>query len=134
VLFGLEDVISVAYARPRRTDQGWVYDTDGPYSDTVLGVSSLHEVYSRQRPGFTGRLTVPVLWHRETEQIVSNESADIVRMLTVFGTGVDLYPRALRGEIDRWNTLTYGTVNNGVYRAGFARTQEAYDRAVVEVF
>ncbi|MGR3660774.1 MAG: glutathione S-transferase family protein [Paracoccaceae bacterium] len=134
VLFGLEDVISVAYARPHRTDQGWVYDADDPYSDTVLEVSSLHEVYSRQRPGFTGRLTVPVLWDRETQQIVSNESADIVRMFAAFGTGADLFPEALHAEIDRWNTLIYDTVNNGVYRAGFARTQGAYDSAVVAVF
>jgi putative glutathione S-transferase len=134
VFFGLEDAVSVAYARPRRNVQGWVYDSEGPYLDTVLGVSALHEVYNRQRPGFTGRLTVPVLWDRKTEQIVSNESADIVRMFAEFATGVDLYPEPLRDEIDRWNKQIYETVNNGVYRAGFARTQEAYDRAVVEVF
>src|SRR6056297_4047525 len=134
VILGLEDVVSVAFARPRRTDQGWVYDGTGPYADPELGVRAVHEVYGRQRPVYTGRLTVPVLWDRETERIVSNESADIVRMLGLFGTGPDLYPENLRPQIDRWNNLIYPKLNNGVYRAGFARTQDAYDAAVREVF
>ena len=133
VILQLQDAVSVAYARPRRTDQGWVYDSDDQYSDPVLGARAVHEVYARQRPGYTGRLTVPVLWDRETEQIVSNESADIVRMLGTFG-GPDLYPEDHRADIDAWNERIYATVNNGVYRAGFARTQEAYDGAVAEVF
>lgn len=133
-ILGLEDAISVSFARPRRTDQGWVYDADGEYADRELGVSAVHEVYARQRPGYTGRLTVPVLWDRQTEQIVSNESADIVRMFGAFGRGPDLYPEPHRKKIDAWNDLIYATVNNGVYRAGFARTQEAYDEAVAEVF
>ncbi len=134
VILGLEDAVSVSYAKPRRTDQGWTYDETGPYSDPELGVRAVHEVYGRQRPGYTGRLTVPVLWDRETQQIVSNESADIIRMFGLFGSGPDLYPRRLHAEIDRWNDLIYPTLNNGVYRAGFARTQEAYDTAVHEVF
>ncbi|WP_172300120.1 glutathione S-transferase family protein [Pseudoruegeria sp. HB172150] len=133
-ILGLEDAITVSYARPRRTADGWVYDAEGPFADPCLGVSALHEVYARQKPGYTGRLTVPVLWDRETEQIVSNESADIVRMLSAFGRGPDLYPEDLRDEIDRWNGLIYPGLNNGVYRAGFAETQEAYDKAVREVF
>ncbi len=133
VVLKLEDAISVAFARPRRTDQGWVFDPDGGYADPALGVRAIHEVYERQNPGYTGRLTVPVLWDRETEQIVSNESADIIRMLGTFG-GPDLYPESLGPEIDAWNTRLYTTVNNGVYRAGFARTQKAYDTAVAEVF
>ena len=132
-ILGLGQAVSVAYARPRRTDQGWVFDTKGAHADPELGIAALHEVYARQRPGFTGRLTVPVLWDRQTEQIVSNESADIVRMLGAFG-GTDLYPADLAPQIDRWNDLIYRTLNNGVYRAGFARTQEAYDSAVTEVF
>ena len=132
-LLGLEDKITVAYARPRRSDQGWVYDETGDFRDSELGVRAVHEVYSRQVPSYTGRLTVPVLWDRKTGQIVSNESADIVRMLGTFG-GDDLYPEPLRDQIDAWNTRIYETVNNGVYRAGFARTQEAYDKAVVQVF
>ena len=133
VILDLEDAITVAYARPRRSDQGWVFDAKGPFADPELSISALHEVYARQRPSFTGRLTVPVLWDRKTEQVVSNESADIVRMLGAFG-GPDLYPADLAPEIDGWNELIYRTVNNGVYRAGFARTQEAYDCAVNELF
>jgi len=132
-VLGLQDCISVAFARPRRTEQGWVYDAEGEYSDPLLGVRAVHQVYSRQNPGYTGRLTIPVLWDTQTQQIVSNESADIVRMLGAFG-GVDLYPDPHRAEIDEWNARIYATVNNGVYRAGFARTQQAYDGAVAEVF
>lgn len=132
-LLGLEDAITVAYARPRRTPEGWVYDEAGEYSDPELGISALHEVYARQSPAYTGRITVPVLWDRETARIVSNESADIIRMLGHFG-GPDLAPEPLLPDIERWNELIYRTVNNGVYRAGFARTQSAYDEAVAEVF
>ncbi|MXQ09439.1 glutathione-dependent reductase [Alphaproteobacteria bacterium GH1-50] len=134
VILGLEDAISISVAKPRRTENGWVYDEAGAYSDPLLGVSALHEVYARQTPAYTGRLTVPVLWDKKTGRIVSNESAEIVRMLAAFGQGPDLYPEPHRDEIDGWNDLIYRTVNNGVYRAGFARTQEAYDRAVNEVF
>jgi len=134
VMLGLEDAISVAFARPRRTADGWVYDTEGEFADPVLGVSALHQVYARHRPRYTGRLTVPVLWDRETGRIVNNESADIVRMLSAFGSGPGLRPPHLAGEIDDWNMRIYGTVNNGVYRAGFARTQAAYDSAVTDLF
>ncbi len=133
VILGLERAISVSYARPRRTEQGWVFDDTGEFSDVELGVASLHEVYARQAPGYTGRVTVPILWDRETGQIVSNESADIVRMLGAFG-GPDITPEPHLSEIDDWNALIYRTVNNGVYRAGFARTQEAYDAGVADVF
>ena len=132
-IHGLTDEFSVAYARPRRTDQGWVYDTDGSFSDPVLDVQAIHQGFARQTPGYTGRLSVAVLWDKQTEQIVSNESADIVRMLGAFG-GPDLYPEPHRSEVDAWNARIYATVNNGVYRAGFARTQEAYDLAVNELF
>ncbi|MEK6217009.1 MAG: glutathione S-transferase C-terminal domain-containing protein, partial [Boseongicola sp.] len=133
-ILGLQDIISVSYARPRRCDQGWVYDSEGEYSDPELGIHALHEVFGRQRPAYTGRLTVPVLWDRESEQIVSNESAEIIRMFALFGRGPDLCPDALRADIDAWNDRIYATLNNGVYRAGFARTQETYDAAVHEVF
>ncbi|MEM6384909.1 MAG: glutathione S-transferase C-terminal domain-containing protein [Pseudomonadota bacterium] len=133
VILGLEGAISASFAKPRRTEQGWVFDSEGAYSDPELSVSAIHEVYARQSPGYTGRLTVPVLWDRQTAQIVSNESADTVRMLGAFG-GPDLYPAEHRDEIDAWNARIYATVNNGVYRAGFARTQGAYDTAVKEVF
>jgi len=133
-LKGLQDAISVAYARPRRTDQGWVYDADGAYADPELGVGALHEVYARTPQPFTGRLTVPLLWDRETRQPVSNESADIVRMLNDAFPGPDFVPETLRDGIDAWNARIYRDVNNGVYRAGFARTQAAYDEAVLQVF
>ncbi len=133
-ILGLDDAISVSYARPRRTDQGWVFDPDGAFADPCLGVAALHEVYARQNPAYTGRVTVPILWDRDTGQIVSNESADIVRMLGSFGRGPDLWPAGLTPEIEDWNILIYDTVNNGVYRAGFARTQAAYDAAVTALF
>ncbi|MEO1732839.1 MAG: glutathione S-transferase C-terminal domain-containing protein [Pseudomonadota bacterium] len=134
-VLGLQEQISVSYARPNRTENGWVFDTQGPYTDPELGVSALHEVYARQTPSYTGRLTVPVLWDRTTKQIVSNESADIIRMLAQeFDAGRRLIPDQHMEEIEAWNALIYPSFNNGVYRAGFARTQEAYDRAVTEVF
>lgn len=129
-MLGLEDAISVSYARPTRNDQGWVYD-----DDPCLGVSALREVYARQPTPYTGRVTVPVLWDIQTRQIVSNESADILRMLlTAFDQDRRYCPEALLPDIDRWNAEIYAQVNNGVYRAGFARTQEAYNGAVVDVF
>jgi glutathione S-transferase len=135
---GLSGAIGVSYARPRRTPEGWVFDADGPYSDGLKGVSALHEVYSMDVAPYTGRITVPLLWDRVSDRAVSNESADIVRMLNdAFGDafgGPDLAPADLRDEIDAWNARIYRDVNNGVYRAGFARTQEAYDTAVAEVF
>ncbi|MFV2001989.1 MAG: glutathione S-transferase family protein [Paracoccaceae bacterium] len=133
-ILDLGGLIPVAYARPRRSDQGWIYDTTGEFSDPELGISALHQVYARQRPAFTGRLTVPVLWDRQSAQIVSNESADIIRMLAEFGRGPELCPPSLRDDINRWNSLIYSGVNNGVYRAGFARSQSAYDDAVAQVF
>ncbi|MEM8630725.1 MAG: glutathione S-transferase C-terminal domain-containing protein [Pseudomonadota bacterium] len=134
LFFGLEDQITVSFAKPRRTAQGWVFDQSGSYADPELGVSALHEVYARQDPPYTGRVTVPVLWDRQGQRIVSNESADIVRMLGAFPGTPDLYPEDARAEIDRWNALIYPRFNNGVYRAGFASTQEAYDTGVAEVF
>ncbi|MEX3008134.1 glutathione S-transferase family protein [Hoeflea sp. TYP-13] len=131
----LENAISVSFAAPRRTDDGWVFDKEGQFADGVLGVAALHDVYARVRPAYTGRVTVPVLWDLERAVAVSNESADIVRMLdAAFDQGAELFPRDLEADIETWNERIYRSVNNGVYRAGFARTQEAYDRAVYEVF
>lgn len=129
----LEEAISISVALPRRTDQGWVFDAEGAFADGELCVASLHEVYARQSPAYTGRITVPALWDRATAQIVSNESADIVRMLGAFG-GPDLYPEALRPQIDAWNDRIFPGLNNGVYRAGFARSQEAYEAGFRDVF
>jgi len=128
------DVITVSYAKPNRNDQGWVYDAAGEYSDPLLGVRAVHEVYSADPMGYTGRLTVPVLWDKVQGRMVSNESADIVRMLGRSFTGPDLYPKPHRAEIDEWNTLIYDTVNNGVYKAGFASTQDAYEKAAWQLF
>lgn len=131
----LGDTVSVSFAAPRRTQDGWVFEPRGEYVDTLFGVSALHEIYQRVVPAYTGRVTVPVLWDRERDMAVSNESADIVRMFDrAFDTGIELCPATRAEDIERWNSLIYSTVNNGVYRAGFARTQEAYDRAVHEVF
>jgi putative glutathione S-transferase len=131
---GLSDAISVSYARPRRTEDGWVFDDEGEYSDGLKGVSALHEAYAQDAEPYTGRITVPLLWDKVADRAVSNESADIVRMLNDAFEGPDLAPADLLDEIEAWNARIYRDVNNGVYRAGFARTQGAYDTAVAEVF
>ncbi|MEL6838194.1 MAG: glutathione S-transferase C-terminal domain-containing protein [Pseudomonadota bacterium] len=123
------DHITVSYALPNRTDQGWVFD-----DEPLLGARAMHEVYSADPMRYTGRLTVPVLWDKVQGRMVNNESADIVRMLNDAFDGPDLAPAELRDQIEDWNTLIYASVNNGVYRAGFASTQEAYEKAAYEVF
>ena len=132
----LEDAVSVAVVEPALTDEGWRFGDDG---DTLNHPTSLHEIYTKADPHHTGRATVPVLWDRQRRTIVSNESADIVRMLNAgFGAladpGFDLYPNSLRERIDALNTQIYPRLNNGVYRAGFATTQEAYEDACADVF
>ena len=140
VLKGLTDKISLSIAKPRRTDQGWVFDTEpGPFHDSLLGVDALWKVYAKGHAGYTGRVTVPLLYDTATGRAVNNESADIIRMLnSAFdacgANDLDFYPQALRAEIDALNERIYGTLNNGVYRAGFARTQEAYEEGFDEVF
>ncbi|MEM6490556.1 MAG: glutathione S-transferase C-terminal domain-containing protein [Pseudomonadota bacterium] len=142
-VLGLTDAIGVSFVAPRRTDQGWVFrPEDGPggeFRDALFGAAALHEVYVRSDPDYSGRVTVPLLWDRETGTAVSNESADIVRMLgatahVVNAEAPDLYPAAHRAEIDAWNARIHARLNNGVYRTGFATTQAAYDEAVAEVF
>jgi len=139
-LKGLERHISVDFVNPRLTDQGWQFgDYPGSTPDSIHGVRYMHELYTRADPNYTGRATVPVLWDRETQTIVNNESADILRILNHdFGTladpSIDLSPDALLDEIDRVNERLYGPFNNGVYRAGFATTQKAYEEAVADVF
>jgi len=136
----LDDVITLDHVLPRRDDRGWIFDNgDADYRDTELGKDALHEVYIAADPHVSGRVTVPVLWDRERETIVNNESAEIVRMMNsafdaFSNSDTDFYPEALRDEIDAWNELTYTTLNNGVYRSGFAQSQAAYDEAVVGVF
>src|SRR5439155_8925268 len=135
----LEDAISISIVNPRLDDEGWVfggYPGTGP--DSINGARHLHKLYTRADPFYTGRATVPVLWDKQLGTIVNNESADIVRMLNSgFGdlaSGPDLYPAPLRAEIDRLNADIYPRLNNGVYRAGFATTQLAYEEAFDDVF
>ncbi|GLR49069.1 glutathione S-transferase family protein [Shinella yambaruensis] len=136
----LDGVISVSVVEPALTDQGWRFgDYPGANRDDLNGATYMHELYTRADPTFTGRATVPVLWDKVLRTIVNNESADIIRMLNSgFGAladeSVDLYPQALRGEIDMLNERIYPALNNGVYRAGFATTQVAYEEAFHGVF
>ncbi|MFW5934600.1 MAG: glutathione S-transferase family protein [Halolamina sp.] len=133
-LRGLQDEIAVSLVRPERYDQGWEFSDDHP--DPLYGYDYLREVYIDADPEYSGRVTVPVLWDRQKETIVNNESSEIMRMLdTAFdGNGVSLYPDGLRGEIDEIVDAIYEPINNGVYRAGFAGTQAAYDDAVGDLF
>jgi glutathionyl-hydroquinone reductase len=148
-LAGLQAAIAVSYLAPFRDERGWAFTgepfTDGPggdYSDVLHGWSYMSEGYLISDPQFDGRVTVPVLWDTLSGQIVNNESSDIIRMmgeagsLGGLGTGaaLELYPPPLRAEIDAINERVYDTVNNGVYRAGFARGQAAYERAFAELF
>ena len=131
----LEGDIALSIAKPRRTDQGWVYDESGEFSDPLYGLSAVHEIYARHPDPYTGPVTVPVLWDTQREMAVSNESADILRMFgQVWNRGIDLCPADLIPQIDDWNARIYKTVNNGVYQAGFARTQPAYETAAHAVF
>ena len=133
----LEDAISVAVVDPHMGAEGWVFgDTPGATPDPIHGAARLYEVYRKADPHYTGRVTVPVLWDKARGTIVSNESAEIIRMLNgaFAGSGPDLCPEDLRDAIDSVNARVYEHVNNGVYRAGFATTQEAYAEAYAVLF
>ena len=141
----LEDVISVSVVDPFMGDNGWAFAasdgslTPGSTVDEINHAHYLYEVYANARTDYMGRVTVPVLWDRERRTIVNNESSEIIRMLnSAFDewgdASVDYYPQALREEIDRINPVVYENVNNGVYRCGFAGTQEAYDEAFDALF
>lgn len=139
-LKGLEDYIAVTVVNPVLTDEGWAFGGyPGAQDDPLFGATYMHELYSRADPHYNGRATVPLLWDEKLGVAVNNESADIVRM---FNTAfehlvpgkVDLYPEPLREQIDTLNPRIYDQLNNGVYKAGFASTQEAYDEAVEGVF
>jgi putative glutathione S-transferase len=138
-LKGLEAAIDVSYVHPFRDDRGWAFP-GGDHVDQLNGFALLSEAYERTDPSFEGRVSVPVLWDHVAGRIVNNESADIIRMLNSEFDGfaehpeVDLYPEALRPEIDRINERVYAEVNNGVYRAGFARNQDAYEDAFDRLF
>jgi putative glutathione S-transferase len=136
----LEASVSMSIVAPQRSDQGWIFDPHSSrYRDPILGAAALHELYAEGAPGYTGRVTVPILWDRKTGVLVNNESSEIIRMFNaafdeITGNKVDLYPRELRAEIDALNARTFADLNNGVYRAGFARSQQAYEEAVDAVF
>jgi glutathionyl-hydroquinone reductase len=139
-LKGLESMIGVSIVHWLMLENGWTFaDGPGVVPDPVHGARFLHEVYTRAEPRHTGRVTVPVLWDKVSDTIVNNESSEIIRMFnSVFdacgAAPGDYYPEELRPGIDAWNARIYHTVNNGVYKAGFATTQEAYEAAFVELF
>ncbi len=133
----LEHVIGMTVVDPIRDERGWRFLPEQP--DPLNGWDYLREAYIATGPDYKGRVTVPVLWDTRTKRIVSNSDDDIMRMFEIefdaFGdTSIDLYPLPLRNEIDELNDLLYGTVNDGVYRAGFATSQGAYERAAYRVF
>jgi putative glutathione S-transferase len=129
----LEDVLPMTVVDPVRDDRGWRFTAEHP--DPVNGFAFLQQAYELTDPGFADRVTVPVLFDTEANRIVNNESAEILRMLNGWSTtGPDLYPPDLRTAIDEINDRVYNSVNNGVYRAGFAGTQAAYEEAFDELF
>jgi putative glutathione S-transferase len=136
----LGDAIGIAVTHWRTGEHGWTFEpAPGVVADTVNGADYLYQVYLNADPRYSGRVTVPVLWDKARATIVNNESSEIIRMLNSAFDGVgaaagDYYPAALRSEIDAVNERVYATLNNGVYRAGFARTQQAYEEAVVPLF
>ncbi|UTV28409.1 glutathione S-transferase family protein [Photobacterium atrarenae] len=134
-LKGLAPHIGVTVVSPDMREKGWVFDKPEP----INGFDYMHQLYTMAKADYTGRVTVPVLWDKQTQTIVSNESSEIIRMLnTAFnhltGNETDFYPPSLQDEIDRWNRFIYPAINNGVYRCGFATTQEAYNTAFDELF
>jgi glutathionyl-hydroquinone reductase len=135
----LEQVMSVSNVASLMGREGWVFAGDGSTGDAVNGAQRLREIYLKADPSYTGRVSVPVLWDKQRNTIVSNESAEIIRMLnSAFDAftddRTDYYPAALRPEIDRLNTFVFENINNGVYRAGFARSQAAYEEAFAALF
>ena len=140
-LKGLEDHIGVSVVHPDMLDGGWSLDAGypGATGDTLYGLAFLREIYLKADPGVSGRVTVPVLWDRVRETIVSNESSEIIRMFNsafdgITGNSLDFWPEARRDEIEAVNARIYDTLNNGVYKCGFATTQAAYDAAVAPLF
>jgi putative glutathione S-transferase len=140
---GLQQAISVAYAIPGLREHGWEFGDDPRFPDcapdTVNNFQYLHQAYTASNPRYTGKVTVPTLWDKKEKRIVNNESSEIIRMLNsefvgVAGNDADFYPAPLRAEINSINDFTYKCVNNGVYRCGFARSQESYEAAYDALF
>ncbi len=139
-LKGLESLIDVSVVSWLMLESGWTFDKAfGSSGDTLDHFDFMHQRYTADTPHYTGRVTVPVLWDNQQKRIVSNESAEIIRMFNsafdgLTGNGLDFYPQPLRAEIDELNARIYPAVNNGVYRAGFATSQTAYEAAFDELF
>ena len=139
-LLGLEEHVSMDIVDPYRDEMGWQFtpEKDDCTEDSILGADYLGELYTEADPNYTGRVTVPVLWDRERETIVNNESIEVMETFSEamgdLGNGVDLYPEDVREEVDEMVDRIYEPVNNGVYRAGFAGTQEVYERNVNRLF
>lgn len=137
----LADHISVSIVHPDMLDQGWTFATDdhGATGDTLFGSDFAHQIYTRADPQYSGRVTVPILWDQAQNTIVSNESSEIIRMFNsafdgITGNTQDFWPVAMRDQIEQVNARIYDTLNNGVYKSGFATTQTAYDAAVGPLF
>ena len=143
-LKGLQGMIDVSIVSPYMFDQGWTFKQDFKLSDALIGdhlygMEFMHQIYTKADPHYSGRVTVPVLWDKQQQTIVSNESADIIRMFNsafddVGAMSGDYYPAELRDDIDSWNEVIYNNINNGVYKAGFATTQAAYEEACTALF
>lgn len=138
-LKGLEGVVGLSAAEPVLGEDGWVYGEEQDGGPRVARFRHHYCLYTASDPTYTGKVSVPVLWDRQEGRIVNNESADIIRILNsafdgLTGNRLDLYPEPLRPEIDRWNELVYASVNNGVYRCGFAKSQASYDEAFDGLF
>ncbi|TMO46400.1 glutathione S-transferase family protein [Pseudoalteromonas ruthenica] len=139
-LKGLEDYIDVSVVSPDMLSQGWTFDqAKGSSGDSLFGYHYMHQLYTRNNPTYSGRVTVPVLWDKQQNCIVSNESAEIIRMFNeafnhLTGNTLNFYPEHLRKDIDAINELVYHGINNGVYRTGFATTQQAYEQAFDTLF
>ncbi|MFA0441686.1 glutathione-dependent reductase [Vibrio sp. 10N.286.49.C2] len=134
-LKGLDPHIDVTIVCPDMLSQGWSFGLPEP----LFGFSNLHEIYTQAKSDYSGRVTVPVLWDKKTQTIVSNESSEIIRMFNsefndLTGNTDDYYPEKLRKSIDDWNDFIYPAINNGVYRCGFATTQDAYEEAYTQLF
>jgi putative glutathione S-transferase len=140
-LKGLEQMIDVSVVHPLMLNHGWTFatDFDGATGDQLFDYEYYYQIYTRADANYSGRVTVPVVWDKQQDKLVSNESSEIIRMFNSAFDGVgasegDYYPESLRSEIDRVNDWIYEALNNGVYKAGFATSQEAYDEAVEGVF
>jgi putative glutathione S-transferase len=136
----LEDLISVSVVDPLMLEKGWEFTVgDGATGDKLFGTKALSDIYVKADPHYSGRVTVPVLWDTTINTIVSNESSEIIRMFNsafngLTGSTADFYPEELQADIDALNAVIYDTVNNGVYKAGFATAQDAYSESVAKLF